>query len=161
MKREYERFTRQRTHGQPGHLVKSAAKKPNVQPLLEQHIDLPFAHVLRETDCHLGICTSVTKNRVTEEGMERCRNGKSYPQRSGATCRNSLYFFGRLGHIRENASCSDQKRSPGLGEGYLARISIQQLRADLPFQGLDVEAQGRLANVQAFGRTAEVKLSCD
>jgi hypothetical protein len=35
------------------------------------------------------------------------------------------------------------------------------LRADLLFQGLDVEAQGRLADVQAFGRTAEVKFSCD
>jgi hypothetical protein len=35
------------------------------------------------------------------------------------------------------------------------------LRSDLPFQGLDVEAQGRLTNMQAFGRTAEVKFPGD
>jgi hypothetical protein len=43
----------------------------------------------------------------------------------------------------------------------LAGISVQQLRSDLPFQGLNVEAQGRLTDMQAFGRTAKVKFSGD
>src|SRR5258706_9711436 len=125
MEREYERFARQRTHGQAGHLIKSAAKKADIQPPLEQDVDLPFAHVFRETDSHFGIGTSVAENRVTEERMERCRNCKSYPQRPCATCRNSIDLFGCLGHIRENASCANQKRSTGLGKGHLARVAVQ------------------------------------
>jgi hypothetical protein len=39
----------------------------------------------------------------------------------------------------------------------LARTSVQKLGTDLLFQGLDVEAQGRLTDMQAFRRTAEVK----
>src|SRR5260370_25673152 len=125
MEREYERFARQRPHGQAGHLIKSAAQKADVQPPLEQHIDLPFADVFRESDHHFGICSPVTENRVTEEWMERCRNRKSYPQRSCATRRNSVNFFGCLSNIRKNPFCSDQKRGPGLGKRNLARISVQ------------------------------------
>jgi hypothetical protein len=43
----------------------------------------------------------------------------------------------------------------------LACISVQKPRSDLPFQGLDVKAQRRLTDMQAFGRAAEVKLSGD
>src|SRR6266436_2611950 len=103
MEGEYQRFACQRAHGQPGHLIKSAAQKADVQPLLEEHIDLPFADVFRETNHHFGVCAPVAENRVTKKWMERCRNRKSYPQRSCAARRNSLDFLGGLGDIRENA----------------------------------------------------------
>jgi hypothetical protein len=43
----------------------------------------------------------------------------------------------------------------------LARTSVQKLGTDLLFQRLDVETQGRLTDMQALGRAAEVKFSGD
>src|SRR5882762_6993516 len=64
-------------------------------------------------------------------------------------------------HRSQNAACAVQKVLSGLGERDVPFITIKQAGTQFLLQCSNLRAQGRLRNVQAFGRSREIQLLRD
>ncbi len=96
-----------------------------------------------------------------EYARQRRRGGETDPEVADLAARGALGGFDGAGRLRQRRACLDQEQLAGFGQFDLPPVAVEQRDAKLALDRLDLQAQGRLADVQAFRRAAEVQLLGD
>ncbi len=123
-----------------------------------QGVNLVQRRHLMQGERNIRIKLAVTANSARKQRCERRGKRKAHTQfASLATLRPARPFRSTLG-LRKDGPRIFEKQLASLGQSHPALAAIEQARAHFRFQSLDLLRQGRLADMQPFGRASEAQL---
>ena len=142
-----------------GHLRRP--HEAQVEGALADRLDLRHRRHLMQGQADQRKALAVAVDDGGEQRRERGREGEADAQLAGLAAFGPARRHGGLLGQRQDAPGVVEEQSARLRQAHPALAALEQLRAQLRLQRLDLLAQRRLADVQALGGAGEVQFLGD
>jgi hypothetical protein len=128
----------------------------DVETLIVHRADVLATRPFHQSERDVGRCRPPRRHDPRQNGQRR-RTEESDAQHSAQPCGGGAGGGpGKVG-LRQRLAGMPEHRVTSLGQLHLAPVPLEQHRADLPLESLNLLAQRRLGNVQPLRRAPKVK----